>query len=179
LDAERIHREWLYFAPDESESLLYERRFEEGSYIYDIPENSLIETDFTKDSTLPANTLLLAVLAKFTDSPARRVMEWMGNAFNVISSPDEKIWQIVTQNKLDEEGYHTDILKFLKVADLGIEDVFLESVTAADLPDSMPKELRKKLESLFSRGAAKQVVFQHNIFDDKGTPIDKKTLGTR
>jgi len=46
LDADRIHREWLYFAPQESESLLYERRFEEGLYVYDIPETFLIAKDF-------------------------------------------------------------------------------------------------------------------------------------
>jgi hypothetical protein len=34
LDADRIHREWLYFAPQESESLLYERRFEEGQKLF-------------------------------------------------------------------------------------------------------------------------------------------------
>jgi len=38
LDADKIHREWLYFAPQESESLLYERRFKDGLYVYDISE---------------------------------------------------------------------------------------------------------------------------------------------
>ena len=85
LDANRIHREWLYFAPQESESLLYERRLEAGLYIYEIPEHFLIAKEFSKNSVLPANTLLLAVLAKFTDSAARRVMEWMGNSFIFIN----------------------------------------------------------------------------------------------
>ncbi len=93
LDADKIHREWLYFAPQESESLLYERRFEENLYLYDIPENFMIAKDFSKDKVLPANTLLLAVLAKFTDTPARRVMEWIGNTFNVIPSPDEEAYE--------------------------------------------------------------------------------------
>jgi AAA15 family ATPase/GTPase len=172
LDTDRIHREWLYFAPQESESLLYERRFKEGLYTYDISENFLIATDFSKDSVLPANTLLLAVLAKFTDSPARRVMEWMGNTFNVISSPDEEAYEGFTYSKLDEEDYRTDILSFLKVADVGIEDVFLESVTAADLPDKL-KDRRQKLKQL----EAKQVVFQHSIFDDKGLVTGRKHWG--
>ncbi len=173
LDADRIHREWLYFAPQESESLLYERRFEEGLYAYDIPENFLIATDFSKDRTLPANTLLLAVLAKFTDSPARRVMEWMGNTFNVISSPDEEAYEGFTSSKLNEEDYRTDILSFLKVADVGIEGVFLESEMADDLPDEISEKLRKKL--IFPE--AKQVVFQHSIFDDKGMVTGRKHWG--
>ncbi len=173
LDADRIHREWLYFAPQESESLLYERRFEEGLYAYDIPENFLIATDFSKDRTLPANTLLLAVLAKFTDSPARRVMEWMRNTFNVILSPDEEAYEAFTSGKLDEEDYRTDILGFLKVADVGIEGVFPESEMAADLPDVISEKLRKKL--IFPE--AKQVVFQHSIFDDKGMVTGRKHWG--
>ncbi len=173
LDADRIHREWLYFAPQESESLLYERRFEEGLYVYDIPETFLIAKDFSKDRVLPANTLLLAVLAKFTDTPARRVMEWIGNTFNVISSLDEEAYEGFTYSKLDEKDYRKDILSFLKVADVGIEDVFLESVTATDFLDEMPKKLRKKLKKL----EAKQVVFQHSIFNDKGVVTGQKHWG--
>ena len=171
LDAHRIHREWLYSAPEESESLLYERRFEEGSYLYDIPENSLTETDFTKDSILPANTLLLAVLAKFTDSPARQVMKWMGDSFNVISSPDEEAYEGFTYSKLDDEDYRPDILRFLEAADVGIEGILLKSVTAADLTNEMPEELRKELIS----PGAKQIVCQHNIFDDKGLKTGRTT----
>ncbi|MDM8560709.1 ATP-binding protein [Candidatus Parabeggiatoa sp. HSG14] len=173
LDANKIHREWLYYAPEDSETLLYERRFEKDVYMYDIPNTSLVSDNFTKDRTLLDNTLLLAVLAKFTNSEARRVMEWMGNNFNVISSPDEEAYEGFTYSKLDEEDYHADILNFLKVADLGIEDVFLESVMAADLPDEIPKKLRKKLKQL----EPKQVVFQHNIYDDKGVVTDKKHWG--
>lgn len=174
LDADKIHREWLYFAPQETESLLYERRFEAGLYVYDIPEHFLIAHDFSKDKTLPANTLLLAVLAKFTDSPARRVMEWMGNTFNVISNPDEETYEGFTYSKLDEEAYRTDILSFLKVADVGIEDVFLKSVTAAEPPDEIARS--QKLKQLIS-SQTKQVVFQHSIFDDKGQVIDRKYWG--
>ncbi|MEK8016108.1 MAG: ATP-binding protein, partial [Candidatus Parabeggiatoa sp.] len=178
LDADRIHREWLDFARQESESLLYERSFEEGLYVYDIPETFLIAKDFSKDKVLPANTLLLAVLAKFTDTPARRVMEWLGNTFNVIPSPDEEAYEAFTYSKLDDEDYRTDILSFLKVADVGIEDVFLESVTAADLRNDIPKKLRKKLEKLISISSeAKQVVFQHSIFDDKGMVTGRKDWG--
>lgn len=168
LDANRIHREWLYFAPQESESLLYERRLEACLYRYEIPEHFLIAKEFSKNSVLPANTLLLAVLAKFTDSEARRVMEWMGNTFNIIPSLDEEAYKGFTDNKLDQEDYRTDILNFLKIVDVGIEDVFLESVTADER-----KYLRKKLKQL----EAKQVIFQHSIFDDKGMIIGKKCWG--
>ncbi|GBC61276.1 ATP-binding protein [Desulfonema ishimotonii] len=179
LDADKIHREWLYFAPEEeeNESLLYERRLEKGEYAYDIPDESLIDSDFTKNKKLPDNTLLLAVLAKFTDSPARRVMEWIGNTFNVITSPDENAYEGFTYRKLDEDDYHANILKFLKVADVGIQDVFLKSVTTTDFLDNMPEELRKGLKQLISDKQAKQIVFQHSIFDDKGEEIDKKYWG--
>ena len=171
LDADKIHREWLYFAPQESESLLYKRRFEKGLYEYKIPKHFAIARDFSK--ALPANTLLLAVLAKFTDTKARRVMEWMGNTFNVIPSPDEETYEGFTYSKLDKEDYRINILDFLKVADVGIEDVFLESVTATDLQNDIPKKLRKKLKQL----EAKQVVFQHSIFDDKGMVTGRKDWG--
>ncbi|EDN70308.1 conserved hypothetical protein [Beggiatoa sp. PS] len=176
LDAHKIHREWLYSAPQENESLLFERRLEKGEYKY-TSDNFLIVKDFTKEHILPINTLLLAVLAKFTDSPARRVMEWMGNTFNVISSFDEETYEGFTYSKLDEEDYRTEILNFLKVADVGIEDVFLKSVTVADLPNDIPKKWRKQLKQLVSTEEAKRVVFQHSIFDDNGKVLGQKDWG--
>ncbi len=167
LDTNRIHREWLYYAPEENESLLYERHFEKGSYSYNIPNEKIFASDFSKEGILPDNTLLLAVLAKFTDSPARRVMEWMLNAFNVIPSPEEKVYEAFTSGKLDREEYRADILRFLKVADVGIDDVFLAPVEVADLiPGELPISPKEK-----------QVTFQHCIFDDKGTVTGRKHWG--
>ncbi|MDM8537763.1 ATP-binding protein [Desulfobacterales bacterium HSG17] len=176
LDADKIHHEWLYFAPQEKELLLYERRLKDGSYTNIIPKKFPIAKDFINDETLPANTLLLAVLAKFTESPARRVMEWMGNTFNIIISSDEEAYGGFTYSKLYDEDYRTDILNFLKVADLGIEDVFLKSVTVPDLLDDKPEKFLKKLKLQISR-EAKQVVFQHNILNDKGEVKGKKHWG--
>lgn len=173
LDADKFHHEWLYFAPQEEELLLYERRLINGSYSNKIPENFPIAKDFINVETLPANTLLLAVLAKFTESPARRVMEWMGNSFNIIISSDEEAYGGFTYSKLNEEDFRSDILNFLKVADVGIEDVFLKSVPVTDFFDDILGKRLKKLNILTEQDA-KQVVFQHNIFNHKGKVTGKK-----
>ena len=165
LDANRIHREWLYHAPKESETRLYERILNKKPYISKI-FNSKILND------LPDNTLWLAALAKYTDSPARRVMEWVLNTFNVIAGTDEESYEAFTYSKIEE--YREDILNFLKVADTGIEDIFLESVTEEDLPNNISKTLRKNLKKLIS-SETKQLVFQHSIFNDKGKATGKKS----
>jgi len=165
LDANRIHREWLYHAPEESETRLYERILNKKPYISKI-FNSKILND------LPDNTLWLAALAKYTDSPARRVMEWVLNTFNVIAGTDEESYEAFTYSKIEE--YREDILNFLKVADTGIEDIFLESVTEEDLPNNISKTLRKNLKKLIS-SETKQLVFQHSIFNDKGKATGKKS----
>ena len=168
LDANRIHREWLYHAPKESETRLYERILNKKSYISKI-FNSKILNDL---NDLPDNTLWLAALAKYTDSPARRVMEWVLNTFNVIAGTDEESYEAFTYSKIEE--YREDILNFLKVADTGIEDIFLESVTEEDLPNNISKTLRKNLKKLIS-SETKQLVFQHSIFNDKGKATGKKS----
>jgi len=165
LDANRIHREWLYHAPKESETRLYERILNKKPYISKI-FNSKILND------LPDNTLWLAALAKYTDSPARRVMEWVLNTFNVVAGTDEESYEAFTYSKIEE--YREDILNFLKVADTGIEDIFLESVTEEDLPNNISKTLRKNLKKLIS-SETKQLVFQHSIFNDKGKATGKKS----
>ncbi|MFK5968985.1 MAG: ATP-binding protein [Candidatus Marithrix sp.] len=189
LDANKIHSEWLYFAPEESELLLYERSFKGGIYVYEDSEYLQIKKDFS--DALPNNTLLLVGLAKFTDSQARRVMEWMGNTFNVIASPDEEAYEGFTHSKLDDKDYHSHILEFLKVADVGIDDVVLKSVTADEILKDIPKKQRKKLlkklkQQDFFESKVKQIIFQHNIFDDEGKVIgikdwglDNESAGTR
>ncbi len=169
LDANRIHYEWLYHAPEESETRLYERILNKKPYISKI-FNSKILND------LPDNTLWLAALAKYTDSPARSVMEWVLNTFNVITGTDEESYEGFTYSKIDEKEYREDILRFLKVADTGIEDILLESVTEEDLSNHIPEKLRNKLKKLVS-SEAKQLVFQHSIFNDKGKATGKKSWG--
>ena len=172
-DDHRIHREWLYYAPEEHELLLYERS---SNNVENISEIFASVPELIKDDSLLDNTLLIAVLAKFTDSPARRVMEWVRNAFNVITTPDEENFMGFTLSKLDRKEYLEDILLFLKVADTGIEHVLLQSVTTKDLPKNLPKSLRNKLKELISSDA-KQLLFEHRIFNDKGKAIDRKSWG--
>jgi uncharacterized protein len=172
LDANRIYREWLYYAPKESETSLYERSFDGEKYKTVFSEIFASTPDVIKNNSLPDNTLLLVSLAKFTDSPARRVMEWVRNTFNVITSTDEGF----TYSKIDEKEYREAILRFLKVADTGIENILLESVTEEDLRKNIPKKLHSKLKKLIS-SETKQLVFQHSIFNDKGKVIGKKNWG--
>ncbi len=169
LDAKRIYREWLYHAPEESETRLYERILNKKPYISKIFNSKIL-------NGLPDNTLWLAALAKYTDSPARRVMEWVLNTFNVITGTDEESYKGFTYSKIDEKEYREDILRFLKVADTGIEDILLESVTAEYLPNNIPKKLRNNLKKLIS-SETKQLVFQHSIFNDKGKAAGKKSWG--
>ena len=169
LDALKIHKEWLYIAPEEKETLVYKRHLEEDKYIYNIPDDFSEVREYTKEKALLTNTLLLVVLAKFIDSPARRVMEWIENTLNVISDSDKDIVKIFTDIKLGEEKYREDILNFLKAADVGIENAFLKSAKKSDLSDNIDKDLQI-LDMLF----LKRVISEHNIFNDEGSVTGKK-----
>jgi AAA15 family ATPase/GTPase len=99
-------------------------------------------------------------------------MEWVRNTFSVITN--EESYEGFSYRKMtDNEAYREDILRFLKVADTGIEDIFTESATPEDLPNHLPEKLRNKLIS----PERKRLVFQHSIFNAEGKTAGKRSWG--
>jgi hypothetical protein len=163
LDKQRVHREWLYYAPAEKEIKLFERTFEKGSYTVKLgrtfKEGKLaVEKQATRE-----DALLLAVVAQSVNGEiSRTVMEWFTSDLNVLFATKEETFEGFTYRKLGEPAFKHDIQRFLEAADTSVEDIELVKANAEDIPKGLPEPLRKLVSN------ANLVVTKHTVRDGSG-----------
>lgn len=150
LDDKRIHKEWLYFAPEEEEIKLFERIFHQEQEKYSLTITASFEEGrpfLNEEQVNPKftseNTLFLAVVAKFGNGNiSKEIMDWFTDRFNIISDTVGKEYTI---KKLQDQQYENDILRLMQQADKSIKNIHLNQLTEKNLPLNLPKELKEKI----------------------------------
>ncbi len=138
-----VTSEWLFFSPKGKEARLFVReqsKYDIGPYFREgkgLPEK-------TRD-----NALFLSVCAQFNGKLSTRILNWFKN-LNVISGIEDKGYLQFTLSKLNDKDFLEDIKKFIRYADLGIEDISFEErdVDLSDLPNAirtLPDTIRTKI----------------------------------
>jgi len=164
LDTKRIHREWLYYAPDEEEIKLFDRTFANGMYTVDLGETFEEGRLAVEKQAIREDALLLRVVSSFNGQISRIVMDWFTNHLNVLLATKEETFEGFTYSKLENDpSFRPDIKRFLEVADTAIEDIELAKVTENDIPKHLPEELRELILS-----KAKMVATKHTVRDASG-----------
>lgn len=156
IDKKMVYREWLYYVPKTKEAKLFERT----------ESNINLGTQFKEGKGLKVNTrknaLFLSVVSQLNGEIAMKIMEWFSEKFNVISGVQHDTYKEFTVDKLEDKLYKSEIIKFLKNADTGIEDVQSIDVKEEDLPEQMPKRLKELIMS------EKVVLTRHSKVNEHG-----------
>ena len=140
-DKDKIVSEWFYYKPNTKEVELFFR----DNQNFDVhPRNFTKGAIGVKAGMVRDNALLLSLAAQLNDATAIQAIEWFKN-LRIISGLQEESYQGYTMSKAKDPLLKTKILKLLKGADLGIQDIKLEMLDIDSLPKDMPKELRDKL----------------------------------
>ena len=140
-DKDKIVSEWFYYKPNTKEVELF---FRENQNFDVHPRNFTKGAIGVKAGMVRDNALLLSLAAQLNDAIAIQAIEWFKN-LRIISGLQEESYQGYTMSKTKDPLLKTKILKLLKGADLGIQDIKLEMLDIDSLPKDMPKELRDKL----------------------------------
>ena len=138
-----VTSEWLFFSPKGKEARLFVRekgKYDIGPYFREgkgLPEK-------TRD-----NALFLSVCAQFNGKISTIILNWFKN-LNVISGIEDKDYLQFTLSKLNDKDFLENIKKFIRYADLGIEDISFEDrdVDLSELPDAirtLPDTIRTKI----------------------------------
>lgn len=137
----RIVSEWLYHKPKTKEVELFYR---DGSNF------NTHERSFTKGNTVVKeglvrdNALLISVAAQFNENTAISVLDWF-KRLKILSGLNESNYKGFTMKQTKDPIQKEKILKLLKAADFGIQDIELQKIDIESLPKQMPKELKDKL----------------------------------
>jgi uncharacterized protein len=168
VDRNRVHNEWLFFVPGTREATLFTR---EGDKIK-------IGTYFKEGKSLERktrpNALFLSVVDQFNGETSRKILEWF-NHCKIISGVEEMRYAGVSISLLDEgdKEFREFMLKFLKVADLGIKElgVVTSPMNTDKFIEGMPEEFRDFLSSKEGKFMEVEINTFHQKFDENNFPV--------
>ncbi len=141
---QKIVSEWLFIRPKTKEIELFYRNEQH----FKIHEKKFKVKDLIDNDRIRPNALLLSTAALFNDKVASLVVNWVANNFNIISGLREENYIGFSIGKLKNEKSKNEILRFIKNADLNIDDL---SPKFADYND-LPKDLRLLYDKKRSMG---------------------------
>ncbi|UCH94028.1 MAG: ATP-binding protein [Candidatus Aminicenantes bacterium] len=167
-DTERIHNEWLFFMPTIREATLFIREKDKiklGPYF---KEGKGLES-----KTRP-NALFLSVADQFNGEISGRILKWFQD-FKIISGVKEMGYTGFSISKLEDEDkeFKEFLLKFLKVADMGIKELRLVQtpINAEEFFKGMSEELRDSISSKEAKIMQLEINTVHQKFDQNNNPL--------
>jgi AAA15 family ATPase/GTPase len=149
----KITREYLAAYPNNKKQVWFERTLES-------PESSEYEWKFSpyfkgeKESIRKAtleNILFFSKAVKENNDMLKPIQLFFKNSLYIM--PIDGFKSEITEQLLKEESGKQKILEFLKAADLGIDDLVVESRKIAEgdlkLPEEMPQEIKDQIKADF------------------------------
>jgi len=118
---------------------------------------------------------MLSASAQFNEENAVNIIEWFKN-MGTISDHNESRFENYTIAKTQDPLYKSKILRLLKAADLGIQDIKVDRLDLDNLPKDMPNNLKNLIIQKSKENNTTQflsgVLTSHEKFDN-----DKKIVG--
>lgn len=171
VDQTKVVSEWLFYKPKTKEIELFYRdhqKFETH------PRNFQKGATLVKEKLIRNNALLLSVAGQFNDTISTNIIDWFYD-LRTISGLREDGYRGYTMGRTKDPGHKQKILDLLKAADLGIQDIKLETLDLDKLPKDMPKDIKddiikqsKENNSVF----ASDILTTHKIFNSKHQHVD-------
>jgi hypothetical protein len=173
-DRAEAKSEWLFYAPKGRETRLFFREKQSIELNADFKEGKGLE-DKTRN-----NALFLSVAAQFNGPIAISILNWFMKC-NVISGLEDQSYMQYTVSQFEKESYKKKILDFLKIADLGIEDLNItkRQFNANDL-EAMPKELASIIKGQVKdvlAGNVTEIKTLHKKYDEKNVLMGLEMFG--
>ncbi|MBC7472656.1 MAG: ATP-binding protein [Candidatus Sericytochromatia bacterium] len=169
-DQNKIFSEWLYQTEKTKEAELFYRN-EEGI----ITIGSKFKNAEPLKAIVRNNALFLSVTAQFNIKISIQVLEWFNKNFVVITTDmiGSKLAPTL-DSKFKDTNEKTIINNFIKIADLGIDDILVEKskISENTLPNYLNGEIRKHLLEIESV----KISTTHNKYDGKKNLISKETF---
>ncbi len=162
VNQKEIISEWLYHRPATKEVELFYR--ERQSFEV---HPKLKKIKFIVDNEMIRNNaLLLSVAAQFNDKIAEKIINWARKDLNVLSGLQDSRYMGYSIGMLSEDIFKSEVLQFIRGADLNIEDLKPVKVNIDQLPDEFPTELKELM--------SKKIKEDENTFFSDVTVFHKK-----
>ncbi len=187
MDNKKVYSEWLFADEKGKESKLFFRdteekeyvnpnKFKEGHIFFDKKEEKIKVSD---------NQLFIWKCDQDDGEISKKILQWF-NQFNMINGVENKGYINFTMEKMENDLFKNEIVKLVKTADIGIEDIDVEEEEIPlEVLEFLPDTLKDKLINDGAKAIKLNTV--HNKFDRDGNVIGKtifelnkeESIGTR
>lgn len=173
-----VFAEWLYQKELKPRAKEIELFFREQQNFNEIHEKFVISKELLDKNMIRPNALLLTVSAQFNNPTSQEIVQWL-RRLNVISGNKDRMYSGYTLSRLKEPVMAELILKMTKYADLGIDDLKLNSAGAGEdaisnfdgsKSNSSKEKKREVLNSFHAKYDSKlkqSGMASFNFFDDE------------
>lgn len=182
LTKNRIEEEWLFASPKGRAQRWFIRAFDEktGDYAWDFSTLFQGKKQVWKDAT-KSNSLFLSTAVMLNSEQLQPVYDWFQDTLKVAGIGG---WgPSFTAELCEDKDQKKEVLKFLKSADLDIDDISLEQKTIDEnfFSDEMPKEIKEALLADLKEKEFVDIKTVHNDQDGDPVPFDleDESDGTR
>ena len=142
---DRIHEEWLLAYPKGRPQRWFGRAWNEQSQGYDWElGNNLTGEKLLWQKSTRDNALFLSTAVQLNSEQLQPIYDWFNDTLRMTNVAG---WSPRFSASLCEESEKTQVMDFLRAADLGIEDIIVEKkpIDSTMLPDDMPEPIKKEI----------------------------------
>jgi uncharacterized protein len=167
VDKKRVYSEWLFFNPSRQEAKLFLRDEDDIK----ISTTYFREGKGLEDKTRP-NALFLSVVAQFNGKISKKILEWF-NRFRFISGLSDESYMGFTVSLIEKEDFKQKLLEYLKIADLGIDNVNIEKgkIKISELPENLSIQIKDKNADEIDRVGISTL---HSKYDNENKRLPSK-----
>jgi len=156
-DREKIHSEWLYSKTTKKEVELFYRDFQN----FEVHKTKFKVMDLIANDRIRPNALLLSVAASWNDKLAKKIFDWFKTC-NIISGLREEGYEGYSIGRMQKSKEDkSKAIKFLKSADLGIENLNVKTLDFDNLPKDFPEGLKELIKK--KRKENKEIEFLSDV----------------
>jgi AAA15 family ATPase/GTPase len=169
VDKKQVVSEWLFHKTKVKEVELFYRDFQDFETH---PKSFTKSKTIIKEGLVRNNALLLSVSSQFNEETATLVLTWF-QELNIISGLQESGFKNNTIAKIKDKNEKVKVLKLLKAADFGIQDINYEEFNIDGLSDDVKKKFQEIKESVkhIDPEAFSDVSTLHTKFDSNQKKI--------
>lgn len=167
--AERVHEEWLLAYPKGRSQRWFGRVWNaaENRYDWELGSNLTGEKQLWQRSTRE-NALFLSTAVQLNSEQLQPVFDWFKETLRLANVGG---WGPTFSASLCEKSEKTQIMDFLRAADLNIDDILVESrpFDLTVLPNDMPEPVRNAIASDMKNKKILDIKTVH--MDSEGNPV--------
>lgn len=150
VSSSRVEKEWLFYVPQKSERLLFERTGQKITIQTGFKEGKGLE-DKTRE-----NALFLSVAAQFNGSIAGKIFLWINSNLNIVTGIEALDTDFLSLKSIHflENNNTADVVKLIQGFDTDIYDLFVEKIDfpkhELENPTNHFGEAKEKVDQVFN-----------------------------